>query len=335
MSEKTDDSFEKYPKQIQEQIERNKQALGIEDKPEAKAEGEAQAKPPAPPAPAIDQQSDQPEQKRPDPGDHDWEKRYKNYKQSTDSTIHELRQVNSQMEQQLNSMAQAMQQMQQHLQRQPQPQNAKDLPQDLKAKLQELYGEEDLDAMQKLAQHVASRELAQRDQVILDLKRRLDMLSQESQHRQQYVKQQAEQQVLMTVEERLDQAASGWRKIDNDQAFLQWMQGRDPNSLSGKSRSDMMASAYKNGSLADVARHYRDYMNERGMNEGPRTDPRLASTPRSNPASEPTGKPAMRNITAPGTFQEMVRKKLRKEISEDEFKAFEQQYMKALTGRAA
>ncbi|MEO5342216.1 MAG: hypothetical protein H7842_02560 [Gammaproteobacteria bacterium SHHR-1] len=355
MSEKDSEDF-KYPKAVQDQIDRNLAALkppgaatdgtsptneSGPDQEQPRATEPRQQKPQQEQVrTAPETQPEKPAKAEPTPQE-DWEKRFKGYKQSTDQTLYELRTALSQKDEQTNRLAGELQQMREFLQRQPQAnqQAHPDMPADLKKKLKELYGDDDLDAMSALARHVASKELTTRDRMIMELRQQVQFLMGDTQARQQQQATQAKQQVFQTVQERLEQAVPGWQQIDADPRYIQWMEQPDPNSLSGKPRKEMMRIAYNAGNVADISRFYRDYMNERGLNQPKAqdtSDPRLRSTlPRNNGAAEPNVAKQQGNLLQPGRYQHMVREKQSGRISAEEFQAFEQQYFKALNGGRA
>lgn len=335
-----------YPKAVQDQIDRNKANLkppGEAADPSNEGVQSSHEQTAVEPA-ATDRSSSEPDSGKPakaEPAkrEEDWEKRYKNYKASTDTTVYELRNAVAQKDQQVAQLAADMQALQDFLRKNP-PQQAQkaNLPDDLKKKLSELYGDDDVDAIQSLASHVAQRELSARDREIAALRQQIQYLSGQDMVRQKQIQEQASQRVLSTFAERLENLVPGWEKIDNSPEFKQWMHQPDPGSLSGKARRDLMLAAYTNGSVSDVARFYSEFSNERGQNsKGQRNDPRLNSTlPRSNQPAEPRTSPSLNNVLAPGKFQQMTSLKRQGQISDAEFRVFEEKYFEALRrGRAA
>lgn len=88
----------------------------------------------------------------------------------------------------------------------------------------------------------------------------------------------------------MDRERAGWREIDNDPLFTDWLQEADAWSTDGKSRADVMRFWMDKEDFARVNMIFQGYVNETGL---------LNPTP-PPPANNGNGRTRLEKIAAPG-----------------------------------
>lgn len=84
----------------------------------------------------------------------------------------------------------------------------------------------------------------------------------------------------------LDAAVPGWRKTNDDSAFVDWLKNRD--TFSRKTRHELLAAAHAEADADTVAEFFRAYWKEKGIAPAPAPAP---TTPPSSPPATPTVDP--------------------------------------------
>lgn len=249
--------------------------------------------------------------------DQDWEHRFKTYKAATDRTIYEQRQLNAELQAKVEQLTAQLAQMSEQV-AQGQSAGAPALPDEVRERLTESFDEEDVEAVHRLIQHETERATVAMQQRIAQLEAMLE-------RREQVAMEQESQAVKESFAERLDTAEPRWREIDSDPAFIAFLEEPDPLSL-GRRRSELFREGYRNGDVAAVARHYRDFLESKGAGQ----DPRLAATVPRSQGTAPVGEAPEVKIWRKGEFNALVQDKLRGRLSEAEFKAREQEFFQAM-----
>lgn len=239
-----------------------------EPTPEPKAVA-AESDPPA-------QEPEQAEQK------HDWKERYTNYKTTTDLTIrdlrdnldraqHELKQAretNADLESRIANLEEAV--------KNPQtPVNMQDVVAGAMTEEQrELLGEDAVVAM-------ASGMQALVESTVGPLKEELNTLRTKTERQENREKESQQEDEAKkradAIQARLDQVMPGWRELDTDAGFKQWLTVVD--DASGATRRDVFFAAYRTGDIGRLASFYGDYKRSTEAKANPASN----TAPRSNP----------------------------------------------------
>lgn len=248
-----------------------------------------------------------------------WEKRFKNYKASTDTTIHKLRQQASTFDLMQNENAQLKEQLAQVRQQVPKtPEEAL-----------ELFSQEEVDSMNKLV-----------DSKVNGLQSELtsvrQQLAAEQQHKQQQLAMQTHQSVIKQVET----AVPHYAKIDVHPRFKKYMNAFDEY---GNNRMDLLLKA-KNSTPPDINRivqFYREF--EASVNvrqETPQqkrhkqfTQQELLQNPTSRQAGLTPKEKPLGIVWDEPTIQAFYRDKALSKISADEAARLEQDMMNQLYKR--
>lgn len=240
------------PESVRKQAEKAQELQeGITKKgnPEEPAPGKAEFQVPEPgkaaePLPTNEQRGDVPARAESTPDN--WEVRFKNYKTATDRTIHELRQVNSDLQRRVESL-QAQPQAQQ-------PANSIGLDE-----LKELFGDEGVDAIVRLTNGEVSKATS-------PLKAEIDRLNTQLHEEKAATAAHTEHQSLTQA---VANHVKDWERIDSDSAFLAWMNEPDDYSP-GATRADLFLAAKDRRDVGTIVRYYLAW---KAKNQ-PKPDPR-------------------------------------------------------------
>ena len=175
----------------------------------------------------------------PIPVDNEWEKRYKNYKASTDNTIYELRQRTNQFD----VLQQEVEQL-----RQQNAELAQAKPQDIPEELLTLFSKEEVGSIDQLV----DRKVSGLNEEVSRLKAELAAEKAAKQEQQAY---QTRQQIINTVASKID----NFDEINNSTGFRDYMQ--EPDEF-GNVRYDLLQRALT-ASPPDIdrlVRFYTDYV---------------------------------------------------------------------------
>ncbi len=270
-----------------------------------------------------------PESRAAEPGSDEetWEHRYKSYKQGTDTTIRDLRQMNAGMAHQVEQMQQEIQRMRADAARAAPVPAGPAVSEELRSKLADSFSETEMEAIVSLAGQIA-------DQKTAGLAQSVEMLRGEREAQRREAARQGQQQYRQNMEEGLDGSARGWRAANQDPKFQAFLEQADPRGM-GKVRKALFVNAYQNGDVEGVARHFRDFLGQ-SPNGAPTGDPRQRRVmPRSRgpvPAAASEGK----HVWQPGEYQQLVQEKLSKRMSAEEFDRRQRDYFAAIQeGRLA
>jgi len=193
-----------------------------------------------------------------------WEKRYKGYRSSTDSTIHKLRQQVNQFDLVNNENAELKKRLEETQAQIPQTPD----------EMLELFSKEELDGFNKMF----DGKLGQLNNTVSGLEEQLAIAKQEGRER---IQNQEHRSVVQAVAN----AVPGYAEIDSDPAFKSWMEDVDAY---GNVRYDLLIAA-KASTPPDIDRivsYYKEYSRIKG--DKPPTQQELLQTPTSQAAPNNT-----------------------------------------------
>jgi hypothetical protein len=275
-----DEDTSHLPEQVRRQIERANELSrelatepGEGDQPTAEAllqDGttvvEPRSEPRSEPLPVVD-----PSAAPPVAGE--WEQRYRTLQGKYDSEIPQLR-----------AQVQGLERLIATLQAAPSPASPAG-PLQYDESDVDVYGQDFLDAAARAA-------AARYEPVIAELQAKLNRLEGGQTNLNA---QSLENQMFGALDK--DPELIGWRELNQDQRFIQWLQGLD--EYAGIPRNDMLQHAYRNGDAMRVGRFFKRYMAEH-------TVPRPATTaPQTGYPARPNGNGQM--VSAGGArLEDMV-----------------------------
>lgn len=225
--------------------------------PPVQPQAPAQPQPPEPPS--------VPSQVSPDSAgqEHDWKKRFSQYKAHADQEIARLREQDGRRAQQMQQLQEEMQNLRTQLEEAKQAGGpVAGVPNGLlTADEVEAIGLENLGIVQRVVQAAVQSATQGIESKVTQVAKTQEQLEAERAQAQNRERQ-------MRFEARLDGALTDWRKADSDPGFELWMQELDP--LSGRPRGEIFNAAYREFDVERVASFYRTWL---AAQEAP--DPRL------------------------------------------------------------
>lgn len=241
--------------------------------------------PPAPPAPAVTQ-GEQPATPAPlaQPPAENWEHRYRTLQGKYDAEIPTMRGQVEALQRLIASLQQA-----QVAPPAPAPAPATTTtvvpPEDVEA-----YGEELINASRRWA-------AAEFTPLIEHLRREVAELKTGVTQRVQQVETRSAHQTVMDALDADPQLGNTWRAVNDDPAFIAWLNQAD--LISGQPRVRLLADAYNSGNAVRTAAFFRAYVAEQTALNPPSPP---THTPPAPPTVAPagTGRPTLEDLAAPG-----------------------------------
>lgn len=163
-----------------------------------------------------------------------WEHRYKVLEGKYRAEVPRMAADNRDLRQKLDAISQQMEQLKSQAEKPNQSL--------ISAEDREKYGDDLLDVIKRAAQE----QIAQKDQEITDLKRRLDGVTQDT-----------AKSAEIGFYDRLGQVAPDWVSINNDEGFLRWLDEYD--EFTGRTRQDLLSEAEGARDADRVARFFNKW----------------------------------------------------------------------------
>ncbi len=202
----------------------------------------------------------------------DWEQRYKTLQGMFNSTVPKLQAELREAKQQIESLRQAPA---------PAPQPFTTTPSITQNDVEE-FGQETIDMMRRAARQEAQEQFAP---IIAQLQQQLQALQTTVVPKVTEIAHETETNKVNRFVQQLDQSAPNWRALNNDDAFLNWLDVIDP--LAGMSRQQLLDTAVKAQDAVRAAAFFNAYVRE-------------TSVPTPTPAPTPTVNPQLEALVAPG-----------------------------------
>lgn len=200
------------------------------------------------------------------------------------------------------------------------------------------YGEDLIDLITRIATGVAVARGAEMSTRVAQLEGRIGNVQQTAQQVQQTNEQLAFNRYLAE----LDTLIPGWRPVNDDPAFLQWLQEKD--GFSGKAKQELLASAHEALDAGRVAAIFSAYKPELRTAPpaapapqtppaapSPHIDPATLAAPPTAPAAPPPAQPPTGRIWKQSEVDKLYDDKQKGRISQQLFEQEERDYMKALS----
>jgi hypothetical protein len=177
----------------------------------------------------------------------DWEKRFKNFKATTDVTIHGLRQENMYYREEMQKQQDQIQDLAKKFAEQ---QSTVDPFKDLSEEERELIGEETLEILRKSQATIIQKEVAP---IKEELAKERDLRNKQNERQLERDKQEVYQRFLT----KLADLVPHYGAIDTNPQFIKWMEQPDP--VSGYPRANIFKNAQAAGDVQRVADFFLEY----------------------------------------------------------------------------
>lgn len=173
--------------------------------------------------------------------EHDWKKRFSSLSSTHASTVAELKQAQAAAKQRESELLERLEALEQK------PNDRSYLSEDELT----LFGEDNLNVVERVAEQMAERKLA--------------VLQQQQERERERAEAERQAQIAATerhttFKQQLKNAVEDFDRIDNDKGFEAWLKA--PDMYSGVPRVELLQRAYQSSDVGRVAQFYRDYVSE-------------------------------------------------------------------------